>query len=638
MTSLLRRSLSKSKRRFKFEGFEKGDPAKNFDLLECLGEGTYGSVYIAFDKKSGEQVALKVVKLDNDEEEVQQEIDCMRMCTTPYVLKLFSAYESLDHTHVYMGMEICEAGSVNDLMFATDQTLNEQQIRDVAAGITLGLQYVHDKNIIHRDIKAGNILLNVAGQVKLADFGVSALVQSRFERCHTAIGAPFWMSPECISEEPYDGRTDIWSLGITLIEMAEGRPPNSHIHPMRALFLIPTQPPPKFTVPDKWSRDLRAFVRACLTRAHDDRPSAQELIQFKFIQKTTKKLEANHGCSNVVEKLVNTSMPAILELREIDSDESDDDEFTEAEYPQYSEEQAEEEEDADDEEEEHHNFPALTTDETFIEVHKDDMDEADSQLAAESEKRLDDIFGTKPPSSNTAGKKKEERQRLEDLDAAANAAASTANTQGTLQGTKKRFSLSWRKSGTKTATKTATLKQGTTKKKTPTLDRRTKGRSIAERKVAPVRPPSLRKTKETLKKTRAAAKTRQRSVRASVANLGVNSETLLDKSRQRHMGEDDVRKLLLPTSSLAAEEGEQAEDAVRAQTQLETEQYGSMVMSKTFIKKLKSIKESSPDLFEILDGVDDPEELMAMAVAALRIAAGKDVIRPDGSHSTHGDS
>ncbi|GBG30421.1 Protein kinase, putative [Hondaea fermentalgiana] len=592
MTSLLRRSLGKSsKNRFKFEGFEKGDPAKNFDLLECLGEGTYGSVYIAMDKKAGQQVALKVVKLDNDEEEVQQEIDCMRMCSTPYVLKIFSAYESADHMHVYMGMEICEAGSVNDLMFATDQTLTEPQIRDVVAGITLGLDYVHNKNIIHRDIKAGNVLLNQAGHVKLADFGVSALVQSRFDRCHTAIGAPFWMSPECISEEAYDGRTDIWSLGITVIEMAEGRPPNSHIHPMRALFLIPTQRPPKFSEPTKWSRDMREFLEASLTKAHDERPTAAQMLGYKFIAKTTKKLQSRNGCSNVVEKLVAESMPAILELRQEDDDDSDDDEAFEAAIGGESEEDEDEEEEVD-----------------------EDRGVAHTEVANQKAP-----ISPAPPPATPSGTKEKRSSRV-------------------------LATLSWRRGKTTPPrgsgvpiTEALAGATGGARKAPATLDRvdarQSRLVSPTQRRVAPVRPPSLRKAKDTLHKAGLTARVQSIRARVEASSPKDVSESLLDKSRQQHMDEDDVRRLLLPTSHLATEEGED-EDAVRAQAQLETQQYGAMVMSKNFIKKLKFVKEKSPDLFEILDGVDDPEELMEMAVATLRIAAGKDVIRSDRNESS----
>jgi len=152
-------------------------------------------------------------------------------------------------------------------------------IRDVLKG----LNHLHEKARIHRDIKAGNILLNDKCVAKLADFGVSG--QSKdFTKHHTVIGTPFWMAPEVIQEE-YDKEADIWSLGITAIEMAEGKPPYYNIHPMRAIFMIPTRPPPKLSNPDQWSPEFISFVAACLQKKPQDRPNALKLLKHPFILK-----------------------------------------------------------------------------------------------------------------------------------------------------------------------------------------------------------------------------------------------------------------------------------------------------------------------------------------------------------------
>ncbi|CAK9011601.1 Serine/threonine-protein kinase 3 (Mammalian STE20-like protein kinase 2) (MST-2) (STE20-like kinase MST2) [Cleaved into: Serine/threonine-protein kinase 3 36kDa subunit (MST2/N) [Durusdinium trenchii] len=271
-------------------------------------------------------MAVKIVPIDNDLEEIQQEIDIMRQSDSDYIIKCYHSYVSRDMKHIWMAMEIAEGGSVNDLMFVMDEVMTPQQIREVAASAMLGLVYLHRKLIIHRDIKAGNILLNEKGQVKLADFGVSAVLQSKNERCRTAIGAPFWMAPEVIQEEPYDGRADVWSLGITMIEMAEARPPNAHIHPMRALFVIPTQPPPTLTEPDDFPKDLVQFTATCLTKAHDKRKTSEEMLKHPFIEKTVRRLQKEHGVSPIMEKLVRKALPAIQEFRNLDSDDSDDEE------------------------------------------------------------------------------------------------------------------------------------------------------------------------------------------------------------------------------------------------------------------------------------------------------------------------
>jgi len=146
-----------------------------------------------------------------------------------------------------------------------------------------GLNHLHEKQRIHRDIKAGNILLNDKCVAKLADFGVSG--QSKdFTKHHTVIGTPFWMAPEVIQEE-YDKEADIWSLGITAIEMAEGKPPYYNIHPMRAIFMIPTRPPPKLSNPEAWSTEFISFVAACLQKKPQDRPTALKLLKHPFILK-----------------------------------------------------------------------------------------------------------------------------------------------------------------------------------------------------------------------------------------------------------------------------------------------------------------------------------------------------------------
>jgi len=176
-------------------------------------------------------------------------------------------------------------GSVSDLMRITDEVLTEDQISVVVKDSLKGLVYLHSMRKIHRDIKAGNILLNDKGESKLADFGVSGQLSDTMAKRQTVIGTPFWMAPEVIQEVGYDVKADLWSLGITVIEMAEGKPPYSNIHPMRAIFMIPSRPPPKLTEPDKWSKDMNDFVAKCLTKNPEQRPTATELLKHPFINR-----------------------------------------------------------------------------------------------------------------------------------------------------------------------------------------------------------------------------------------------------------------------------------------------------------------------------------------------------------------
>ena len=160
-------------------------------------------------------------------------------------------------------MEYCGGGGLDDLMEITGQTLSEGVIKEIIAASLLGLAYLHKNKNVHRDIKSGNILLSENGQAKLADFGVSATLASTMSKQNTVIGTPYWMAPEIIQEKGYDGKADIWSLGITMIELGEGEPPLHKVHPMRAIFMIPTKPPPTFEHPEgkkqEMFRDLSGF-------------------------------------------------------------------------------------------------------------------------------------------------------------------------------------------------------------------------------------------------------------------------------------------------------------------------------------------------------------------------------------------
>lgn len=181
-------------------------------------------------------------------------------------------------------MEYCGAGSVSDIMRLRKKTLSEDEISTILSDTLKGLEYLHLRRKIHRDIKAGNILLNSEGHAKLADFGVAGQLTDTMAKRNTVIGTPFWMAPEVIEEIGYDCVADIWSLGITALEMAEGKPPYGDIHPMRAIFMIPTKPPPSFREIDRWSPEFIDFVSICLVKNPEERAAATDLLQHEFIK------------------------------------------------------------------------------------------------------------------------------------------------------------------------------------------------------------------------------------------------------------------------------------------------------------------------------------------------------------------
>ncbi|XP_056129606.1 serine/threonine-protein kinase 4-like [Lampris incognitus] len=257
-------------------------PEEVFDVLEKLGEGSYGSVFKAHYKETGEIVAIKQVPVESDLQEIIKEISIMQQCNSPHVVRYYGSY--FKNSDLWIVMEYCGAGSVSDILRLRNKTLTEEEIAAILQFTLKGLEYLHFMRKIHRDIKAGNILLNTEGQAKLADFGVAGQLTDTMAKRNTVIGTPFWMAPEVIQEIGYNCVADIWSLGITAIEMAEGKPPYADIHPMRAIFMIPTNPPPTFRTPKLWSSSFQEFVSQCLVKNPENRATATQLLQHPFIR------------------------------------------------------------------------------------------------------------------------------------------------------------------------------------------------------------------------------------------------------------------------------------------------------------------------------------------------------------------
>eukprot|EP01135_Chromosphaera_perkinsii_P009931 Nk52_evm24s1967 gene=Nk52_evmTU24s1967 len=257
------------------------DPEQLFDIVEKLGEGSYGSVFKAVHRESKALVAIKKVSIENDLEDILKEIRILQQCESPYIVRYYGSYTQ--GNDLWIVMEYCDCGSVGDIMKASGKTLSEENISVVMKYVLRGLSYLHAKRKIHRDIKAGNILLNKAGEAKLADFGVAGQLASTLAKRNTIVGTPFWMAPEVIQEIGYGVRADIWSLGITCIELAEGAPPYANIHPMRAVFMIPMKQPPRLSKAALFSAEFNDFIAKCLMKDPNKRPSAPELLLHPFV-------------------------------------------------------------------------------------------------------------------------------------------------------------------------------------------------------------------------------------------------------------------------------------------------------------------------------------------------------------------
>uniref|UniRef100_A0AAY4DKT8 non-specific serine/threonine protein kinase n=1 Tax=Denticeps clupeoides TaxID=299321 RepID=A0AAY4DKT8_9TELE len=271
------------------------DPAGIFELVEVVGNGTYGQVYKGRHVKTGQLAAIKVMDVTEDEEEeIKLEINMLkkyshhRNIATYYGAFIKKSPPGHDD-QLWLVMEFCGAGSITDLVKNTKgNTLKEDWIAYISREILRGLAHLHAHHVIHRDIKGQNVLLTENAEVKLVDFGVSAQLDRTVGRRNTFIGTPYWMAPEVIAcdENPdatYDYRSDLWSCGITAIEMAEGAPPLCDMHPMRALFLIPRNPPPRLKS-KKWSKKFFSFIESCLVKNYTQRPPTDQLLKHPFIR------------------------------------------------------------------------------------------------------------------------------------------------------------------------------------------------------------------------------------------------------------------------------------------------------------------------------------------------------------------
>eukprot|EP01006_Ploeotia_vitrea_P028760 TRINITY_DN61398_c0_g3_i1.p1 TRINITY_DN61398_c0_g3~~TRINITY_DN61398_c0_g3_i1.p1 ORF type:complete len:912 (-),score=96.77 TRINITY_DN61398_c0_g3_i1:605-3340(-) len=268
------------------------DPSDLYVILEKLDAGASGEVFKGSRKIDGETVAIKKIPFDNQEDltELQNEIAMMRaachissVTLEANVVRFFDSHAI--GNQMWIVMEFMSGGKLTDLIKAvTKLYIDEAVIAYVLKEILKGLDYLHTRGIIHRDIKSDNILVNHDGSVKLGDFGLSALIAPNSKRC-TILGTPFWMAPEVIQGSPYNYKADIWSLGIIALELVDGDPPYMDCQPVNALFKIVRNPPPRLKNEAKYSAEFVNCLNSMLVKDPDDRPSATELLQHPFLNK-----------------------------------------------------------------------------------------------------------------------------------------------------------------------------------------------------------------------------------------------------------------------------------------------------------------------------------------------------------------
>uniref|UniRef100_A0A8C5F404 non-specific serine/threonine protein kinase n=1 Tax=Gadus morhua TaxID=8049 RepID=A0A8C5F404_GADMO len=265
------------------------NPNDLWEIIGELGDGAFGKVYKARNKETQVLAAAKVIDTKSEEEleDYMVEIDILAKCDHHYIVKLLDAF--YHENKLWIMIEFCAGGAVDATMLELDRGLIESQIKVVCRQMLEALVYLHQIKIIHRDLKAGNILLTLDGDIKLADFGVSAKNTKTLQRRDSFIGTPYWMAPEVVmcetmKDAPYDYKADIWSLGITLIELAQIEPPHHELNPMRVLLKIAKAEPPSLSHPHRWSPEFRDFVKVSLDKNPESRPTATQLLEHPFVR------------------------------------------------------------------------------------------------------------------------------------------------------------------------------------------------------------------------------------------------------------------------------------------------------------------------------------------------------------------
>eukprot|EP00051_Salpingoeca_urceolata_P033402 m.20558 g.20558 ORF g.20558 m.20558 type:complete len:759 (-) comp6199_c1_seq1:115-2391(-) len=307
------------------------DPDTVFELISQIGSGSYGTVQKARVIKTGKLAAVKLINMEDGEEfeDVENEIALLEKCHHENVVAYYGSF--IKQRTMWICMEFCGAGSVSDLYGSLGAPLSELEIAHIMLPSLRGLEYLHQQRMIHRDIKGGNILLTDDGKVKLADLGVSAQLSSTLAKRKSFIGTPYWIAPEIIAVEMkmgpdgYSNKCDVWSLAITAIEFAELAPPMFDLHPMRALYLIPKNPPPRLADKSKWSKDFRDWIKQALTKNPSKRPSATQLCKHSWFKGVN---PAKPVLEEFIQRCRSAGAPKRKGLVEEFSDEELDDEKT----------------------------------------------------------------------------------------------------------------------------------------------------------------------------------------------------------------------------------------------------------------------------------------------------------------------
>ncbi|KAG7169893.1 Neither inactivation nor afterpotential protein C-like [Homarus americanus] len=274
------------------------EPGTRFTLTRVIATGTYGEIYEATDTENdNRKVAVKIIdNIKENLEEIEEEFRVLAELSLhenfPQFAGIFLKKSSnLEDHQIWFVMELMTHGSVSELARAykkREERMSESLIAYILKEILTAVQHLHQAHVMHRDVKGMNVLITDEGKIKLVDFGQCGHLDSTMAKRNTAVGTPYWMAPEVIeceqkADQEYDNRCDVWALGITAIELADGDPPYADIHPVRALFQIVRNPPPVLKRSSDWSQDFIDFISECLVKTPDHRPVLIEVMEHPFI-------------------------------------------------------------------------------------------------------------------------------------------------------------------------------------------------------------------------------------------------------------------------------------------------------------------------------------------------------------------
>ena len=260
------------------------NPKKQFEILDFIGEGTFGQVYKARHIKTNKIYSVKIIKKEKISaiEKLIIESSIQKLCVEcPYINHYYGSYIDFESKDIWLILEYCKYGNIIDLIRKYNLKLSEKIISSIIKMLLQSIKFLHKNNIIHRDIKGNNILLNEKGKIQLCDFGTSTMYISN--RNLKKAGSSYWMSPEMCKGNEYNFPTDIWSLGITCIELAEGNPPYSEVKSLIAMKTIAKNPPQSLKNPEQFSKNFNNFISLCLKINPNERGNIDQLINHDFI-------------------------------------------------------------------------------------------------------------------------------------------------------------------------------------------------------------------------------------------------------------------------------------------------------------------------------------------------------------------